>query len=796
MTSLAPKAYVFGLTAAEIEQRLNSLDNFIQKDVIRQSLSSPSADTIPSTQAVTDALTPIQDQLESLGNLAGNDSVSLDSEETTGVLPVTKGGTGGNTVELARQNLGILTQDEIQTLIDDSVSELGSVDLSSPQVTNVLPMVKGGTGANTPSQARANLGVWSSSQSEKLKQGTVESIRRSYAEIGFVLVDGSFETGGVLVNPNEVLLSEQDWKGYSGPAGVIPAGTDPLSGPFQDMSTQVISRKFLVFNTVEDMKSMQIRGTEVEDTLEGLLVRTVSYHGGWASLIDPVGGATYVITKLESVREVRGASWVPDGFVDHFLSLGDGSTYVATILVKDTISIEQSGAIPNDTSFDNYGPIQAALNWANTMYGYARQITAGVGSFYFSKTLLIDSLQPNYGLCTGIIGAGWARTYLVKTTNTPADGSQDYSVDAYIAYKTRSPSQNLYSYSSQLKHLTCKSTAPNKHSYGVYGKLVSHMDWEEFEVQSALIGVYSFDAWLIRWGGVRASLCDLGFKIAGTGTTLGWKNVWAHNCKNGGYDITGVVYAEWSNCAADHIFDVDNPSVNKVAYRFENCQGIHLSGCGTENVSEVITMINSIIECTAFRVNSIRAGASGQTLIRATNNSGGAFSSSGFTSVPATSNIAVQSKDSTSQLSFSNCAFQIANSAVPNDSAHRRNGLTSSMPLDVMGLKTVKTVMNGVTWRPISALKSGCGFMILSGVADSADRYVVLSKPFWAYTEISSNPSSPTTIGYLADASGVSQTSLRASRVVDSYGVEMLQFNFSGSISVTLQFVVHTAQHW
>ena len=244
MTSLTPKAYVFGLTAAEIEQRLNSLDNFIQKDVIRQSLSSPSADTIPSTQAVVDALVPIQDQLESVGDLAGKDSVSLDSEETVGVLPLNKGGTGGNTVELARQNLGILTQDEIQNLINESVTEIGSVDLSSPQVTNVLPMTKGGTGANTPSQARANLGVWSSAQSEVVKTNAKEALRRSYAEAGYNLVAGSFEAGGVLVNANDVLLHETSGKAYTGPTGTVDAGTNPASGGFTDVSSLRIYRNF------------------------------------------------------------------------------------------------------------------------------------------------------------------------------------------------------------------------------------------------------------------------------------------------------------------------------------------------------------------------------------------------------------------------------------------------------------------------------------------------------------------------------------------------------------------------
>lgn len=293
MTSLTPKAYVFGLTAAEIEQRLNSLDNFIQKDVIRQSLNSPAVDTIPSTQAVSDALDPIQTQLQSLGDLAGIDSVSLDSGETVGVLPLNKGGTGGNTVELARQNLGILTQDEIQNLINESVTEIGSVDLGSPQVTNVLPVVKGGTGANTPSQARANLGVWSSVQSEVVKTNTKEALRRSYAEAGYNVV-GTFQTGFTYVNANDVGIDETTGKGFTGPAGTVAAGTDPASGGFTDVSVVTL------YSTLSDINianyANAFNGSDDTDALIRFLTDSVSRGGGTAKT-----GAVYTITRPISI---------------------------------------------------------------------------------------------------------------------------------------------------------------------------------------------------------------------------------------------------------------------------------------------------------------------------------------------------------------------------------------------------------------------------------------------------------------------------------------------------------------
>lgn len=56
-----------------------------------------------------------------------------------------------------------------------------------------------------------------------------EALRRSYAEAGYNLVEGSFEAGGTLVNANDVLLQERTGKVFSGPAGTVPAGSTPSS---------------------------------------------------------------------------------------------------------------------------------------------------------------------------------------------------------------------------------------------------------------------------------------------------------------------------------------------------------------------------------------------------------------------------------------------------------------------------------------------------------------------------------------------------------------------------------------
>lgn len=70
---------------------------------------------------------------------------------------------------------------------------------------------------------------------------TRELWRRSLAEAGYNLVDGSFEAGGTLVNANDVLLQERTGKAFSGPAGTVAAGTNPATGGFVDRSDVVAS---------------------------------------------------------------------------------------------------------------------------------------------------------------------------------------------------------------------------------------------------------------------------------------------------------------------------------------------------------------------------------------------------------------------------------------------------------------------------------------------------------------------------------------------------------------------------
>lgn len=156
----------------------------------------------------------------------------------------------------------------------------------------------------------------------KLTPQIRESLRRSYAEAGYNLVDGSFEAGGTLVNANDVLLQERTGKAFSGPAGTYPAGT-PTSG-FVDESGKTATRKI---TTVAEIAT-----------------------GKW-----PVGTQLEVKGRGGAHFEVL-AGGTPNGF--DILDAGNGNT--AVLVFTDATTAVSYGL--SSTRSDNQVPIQAMID--------------------------------------------------------------------------------------------------------------------------------------------------------------------------------------------------------------------------------------------------------------------------------------------------------------------------------------------------------------------------------------------------------------------------------------------------
>lgn len=147
--------------------------------------------------------------------------------------------------------------DQILNMGFSSVGTFSSgATLTNPRQTLLWDTANGGDGqeygwsgtfpkivppSSTPSSTGGiSVGAWMSRFDPELRIMVRESLRRSYAEAGYKLVNGSFEAGGVLVSAHDVLLHEVSGKAFSGPAGTVAAGTNPASGGFVDLSGVII----------------------------------------------------------------------------------------------------------------------------------------------------------------------------------------------------------------------------------------------------------------------------------------------------------------------------------------------------------------------------------------------------------------------------------------------------------------------------------------------------------------------------------------------------------------------------
>ena len=415
-----PKAYRMSLTAQQIEEILLSFYDLIPSTAIRSTLNDASNTTIPSTLAVKSEIDSINATLAELGDLAGLGSIDLGSDYVNGITPITKGGTGANNVEGAQSNLGIVTSEEIQQMIDSSIPEIQTVDLGSAQVTGTTPIVKGGTGANNASGARANLGVMSENASMVLH---FEALRRSYTEAGYNLVDGSFEEGGTLTAPTDVLLHKSTGKVYAWTGAlpkVVAPDTDPTapgSGyvPRTDVvlrsEINIITRKL---NSVAEM---------IADTtlVIGQVVETVSYLAGWEAVAKPRGGNTYLI--------VAAGTGTADG--GSFIDLTGTGLQAYALFPDGIVRLTQFGA-NGDAITDNTSVIYNAIHYCLTNI---RNMYIENGYYKFTT---LEFNAANYPSTPGSLGEKGIEFYGEHRVGVRLDGEITFSAATpYSSYGQR-----------------------------------------------------------------------------------------------------------------------------------------------------------------------------------------------------------------------------------------------------------------------------------------------------------------------------------------------------------------------
>lgn len=164
-----------------------------------------------------------------------------------------------------------------------------------------------------------------------------EALRRSYAEAGYNLVDGSLEAGGTLVNANDVLLQERTGKAFSGPAGVVSAGTNPDGGGFVDVSGVAYGNATVA---------------KINSGMYGVgAVLTVSDRAGASFLITSGGtpNGTYI---LDAGNGNTAVYQMPSDGVANVKALGGKSGIDSSLAVKHVCALSTRVHFPDDDVYE------------------------------------------------------------------------------------------------------------------------------------------------------------------------------------------------------------------------------------------------------------------------------------------------------------------------------------------------------------------------------------------------------------------------------------------------------------
>lgn len=261
----------------------------------------------------------------------------------------------------------------------------------------------------------------------KLTPQIRESLRRSYADAGYILVDGSFEGGGTLNSLTDVLIYENNGKAYSS-LGPFPINIPPESNPtgYIDQSNQLLK-------TNVDFSSVAVM------LLAPLIVGNIYSTRSYTSSGDG-GAGTYKIYP---------AGTSADGISDHVA--GNGTVCVLQPKING-IDIRSCGAV-------NGGDCTIAINSAiNTASRFKCSVFIPAGVWVTSSVTLKDN--------TDIVGTcdegGWAR--LADT---------DYTFRSVIKLKNSS-NDSLIKVPSGIKlwsvrNITLDCNKANQTSYGSHG---------------------------------------------------------------------------------------------------------------------------------------------------------------------------------------------------------------------------------------------------------------------------------------------------------------------------------------
>lgn len=280
----------------------------------------------------------------------------------------------------------------IKATVDTDLTTIESdINTINSSITSIESDV---TDINNTLLSKADYADLTKAQEELLSAGS-----KVYPDDGSVLANGDNITAGtthlrVLVGGEPTIVAMSPVA-----SGVVSLLTE-TSATIGITSVNFSINKEIEFSDVASLKSPPIPESLV--ALFDVPAKTTAYYGGWAVQTAPIGGANYILTTLQKVRDtLADPTWEPDGYGDHYLF--GGTTYVAKLNEKD-VFIEMYGA--SELNSNNSPNIQAC--WDSNLVSHAKE-----GTFDFSDRLIIPG---GYGWTFEGSGAGTELNWTSSST--------------------------------------------------------------------------------------------------------------------------------------------------------------------------------------------------------------------------------------------------------------------------------------------------------------------------------------------------------------------------------------------
>lgn len=314
-----------------------------------------------------------------------------------------------------------------------------------------------------------------------------ELARRSYAEAGYNLV-GTFETGAIIANANDIVLHKATGIAYTGPVGVVEAGTNPTAvGSGYAPRSGVLLRSDLsemdgagVIGVCPDISTLRT----IEPINQGQRIFLRGYHADTPGY----GGADFWYDETDTT------------------SSDDGGLTIVTTGGKrwkrriDKVSVFDFGAKPSST-YDSRPAFVAASAAA-----HAR----GIGEVHVEFNCAVSQFTHPKGIV--FVGQG-RQTY--------GEFANDTSTDITLLAGAGQWGWLIPQYNTLggLRNITLVGDWTN---HGIKSNLQTSREFElsNVSIRNVMHGMNTIDCFFSGFGNVTITCRGIGFNNSGGGTTL------------------------------------------------------------------------------------------------------------------------------------------------------------------------------------------------------------------------------------------------------------------------------------